>query len=77
MIFPAPKSGKICKNVIEFDKFTLVYINIVTKFNFFDSSKHFTIFWSWKTYEEVIILAVFQQIGAIFSKFCLETQKIL
>ena len=44
MIFPSPKSGQICKNVIEFDKFTLVYIDIVTKLNFFDSSKHFTIF---------------------------------
>ena len=77
MIFAAPISGKICKNVIEFDKFTLVYINIVTKSNFYDSTKHFTIFWSWKTYEEVIILAVFEQTGAIFSKFCLETQKNL
>ena len=77
MTFPAPKLGQICEIVIEFDKSTLFYINIVTKFNFFDSPKHFTIFWSWKTYEEVIILAFFQQIGAIFSKFCLETQKIL
>ena len=28
---PAPKLGKICQNIIEFNKFTLVYFNMLQK----------------------------------------------
>ena len=36
---------------------------------------HFTIFGSWKTYEEVIILAVFQQIGPFSQNFAQKPKK--
>ena len=67
-----PKSVKCFKK--SYYQFLMINLSKIIDFN--DILTYFTSFWSLKNHIEAIFVTIFQEIGAIFSKFCLDTKKI-
>ena len=53
---------------------SIILLTFIIRNWYYDFLKHLTLLGNWINHTEVIFLTIFHQIGAIFSKFCLDTK---